>query len=675
MQSVKVGDQLYTPEPTYINHISNFKASKDELQRVKELTKDKPLPPVQLEHIKKISKKLYKDIKQLVEVKYKDNFATHVSHRRLIPNREFKIDLVDEAKDRTIFKRQYPINGDKRLVLIHHAKLNVKNGMFIKNYTSKHNVPIIVINTHGRMRLAYDLTKLNQFTKSVESHIPTYNYLHELLRGPGKWTVTDIKNFFECINLREKDRDLVHVTTPIGQFNVTCGTYGFKNISALAQDISNDLVRPLRKAGAFIDDIFIKHRPNATPEELKRDVEELFGQVGLLQVLLNPAKTFFFVDEIRYIGYYYNQIGSTPTEEYKKKVLKFHRPLSAPQIKSYNGVVQYIQKYLYKYAEWAYYLNILTHTHTKAQWGPEQDFAFDQIQELVRNVKLLHHPTEEGTFLVQCDASKYAISGVLYQRQYDSNLKTYVWRIIEFYSKQLEQSVIDKHSIQVKELLAVAYSVVHWQHFLLRKLFYVDTDHKNLISLYDPDPTKAPKMKSLQIIQTILWILSPYNFKIAHIKGGLNILADYLSRDGSIHNHIDLEIEDPQFEDSQQQQQFITVISQMENIRSQVKGTDYNNHFTNFQLNLISSIQSEYDSDYGPTNPTSNTFQWYPDEPTPKTLVIEESKATPAKGPKTVSWNHNLIQPKSQPTLTTSSKVQSKAFFPTIILLNLWEIL
>ena len=45
---------------------------------------------------------------------------------------------------------------------------NVKNGLYKPNEHSIHNVPIIVIKRKdGRMRLAYDLTKLNKFTKDI----------------------------------------------------------------------------------------------------------------------------------------------------------------------------------------------------------------------------------------------------------------------------------------------------------------------------------------------------------------------------------------------------------------------------------------------------------------------------------------------------------------------------
>ena len=546
---IKAKNKIFKILPKYslLLHISNFGASEEELKKIKQLTKDRPLKATPMEHIKNISTKLYTKTIKLLQTKYHKLFAKYQSQRRIIPKWEFKIDLIPEAKNEVIFKPQYPLNEEKRLVFIHHTKMNIRNGMFVPNNTSPHNVPAIIIKRKdGRLRLAYDLTKLNAKTTTVQSHIPTYNYLFEKLRGKGKFSVTDAKNFFEGISLRHKDRDLVHVTTPIGEYNITCGTYGFKNISTMAQDIVNRIIKPLPRAGAFIDDIFIKHNPDASDDELLNDITTLFDRINDAGLLLHPEKTYLFVDEIEFLGYLFTQEGTIPQRKYIQKVLKFKRPTNKKEIQSYLGTVQYIARYLYKLAEWSQALNKLTQADCKAKWGKEQDYAFDQIQKQVNNIKLLSHPTPNGTFLVQCDASKYAISGVLYQRQYSTQHNRYIWKLIEFYSKQVDKSLLH-HPIMVKECLAIVYSVTHWQHFLLRKMFYLDTDHKNIIHLYDDDEQKAANMRKKQIFITMQYALLPYHFKIAHISGDKIPFADYLSRDGNKYNDMEINLISPQY--------------------------------------------------------------------------------------------------------------------------------
>ena len=553
-------------------HISNYKASKQELEKAAKLADERTFNKVNLSHVKEISHQLYKRTTKLLYSTLNDLFAKNQSHTKLIPKYEFKIDLTPDAPDK-IFIAQYTLSEEKRLVIIHHSQQNVKNGVFIADNKSPHNVPIIVIpKKPDRYRPAYALQHLNKFTKTVKSYIPTYDYIFEILRGPGLYSTTDLKNFFECINLRKKDRPLAHVTTPIGGFNLTRATYGFKNIMALAQDIGNYLVRPFHRAVAFVDDVIKKHAPNATPSELYNDIKELFTRAYEIGLLVNPEKTFLFCEEVEYLGYIFNQDGVIPRPQYIQKVLQFLPPKNKKEIQQYLAVLNYIARFLPNLAEHAQHINKLTHKNNTYVWGDEQQQAFEKIQKLVNQVPLLAHPTADGDFLVQTDASKYAMAAVLYQRQLNPHTKKYDWKIIEFYSKQFDKHLHD-HPIMVKECLAITYALNHWQHFLLRKKFFVDTDHRNLISLYDSDEMKATNMKKKQMFVTMRNAISQFHFQIAHLKGTQIPLPDYLTRDGSTaYRDAPTVLQNPKLfqpkvKDKQEKQQLNLVFHYMQHIR------------------------------------------------------------------------------------------------------------
>ena len=534
-----------------------------------------------------------------------DLFAKNQSHTKLIPKYEFKIDLLPDAPDK-IFIKQYPLSEEKRLVIIHHTQQNIKNKVFIADDKSPHNVPIIVIpKKPDRYRPAYALQHLNKYTKTVKSYIPSYDYIFEILRGPGLFTTTDLKNFFECINLRSKDRPLAHVTTPLGGFNLTRATYGFKNIMALAQDIGNYLVRPLARAVAFVDDVIKKHSATATPDELYNDIYELFTRAHEIGLLINPEKTYLFCEEVEYLGYIFNQQGVIPRQEYIQKVLQFLPPKNKKEIQQYLAVLNYIARFIPQLAKHAQQINKLTHKNNTYLWGDKQQQAFEYIQKLVRNIPLLAHPTPNGDFLVQTDSSKYAMGAVLYQRQYNENTHKYEWKLIEFYSKQYPQHLKD-HPIMVKECLAITYALNHWQHFLLRKKFFVDTDHRNLISLYDSDEMKATNMKKKQMFVTMRNAIAQFHFQIAHLKGSQIPLPDYLTRDGSTayQNAPTIlknpQLHKPQYDTPQQEKQLNLTLHYMQEIRANQiifplpirsyflqNEIEYNHKYCQHQLQLI----------------------------------------------------------------------------------------
>ena len=91
----------------------------------------------------------------------------------------------------------------------------------------------------------------------------------------------------------------------------------------------------------------------------------------------------------------------------------------------------------------------------------------------------------------------------------------------------------------VKEALALAYSLNHWKHFLLRRKFSVDTDHASLVHLFNGQDESAPVMRKKQIFITLRAAISMFHFELKHLAGSKNILADYLSRDGNLLNDMD----------------------------------------------------------------------------------------------------------------------------------------
>ena len=147
--------------------------------------------------------------------------------------------------------------------------------------------------------------------------------------------------------MRAKDRKLAAITTPIGRFVLTRGAYGFKNIATFAQMISNRIMQPLGRAGAFIDDMFIKHQAGATDGELLATAEKFLQRCEKYGMVLNPEKTFLFVPEITFIGYNFNQTGHTPMSKYINKVLKIVRPKTVTEIRAFLGLIQYIARYVH----------------------------------------------------------------------------------------------------------------------------------------------------------------------------------------------------------------------------------------------------------------------------------------------------------------------------------------
>ncbi|KAH9269389.1 hypothetical protein BASA83_008618 [Batrachochytrium salamandrivorans] len=128
-------------------------------------------------------------------------------------------------------------------------------------------------------------------------------------------------------------------------------------------------------------------------------------------------------------------------------------------------------------------------------------------------------PAPKKPFVLETDASDFAISGVLHQHDQTNTL-----RPVAFYSRQMNNAERN-YDIYDKELLAVVESFKHWRH-LLQGGFHPVTvlcDHKNLE--YFMSTKKLTRRQARWSLE-----LSEYIFTITHRPGKLNGRADSLSR-------------------------------------------------------------------------------------------------------------------------------------------------
>ncbi|KAH6581811.1 hypothetical protein BASA61_008883 [Batrachochytrium salamandrivorans] len=140
-------------------------------------------------------------------------------------------------------------------------------------------------------------------------------------------------------------------------------------------------------------------------------------------------------------------------------------------------------------------------------------------KESFRDNVVLTHADETKEFLVEVDASDFAVAGVLSQYDVQKQL-----RPVAFFSRQMVPAERN-YEIYDKELLAVTVCLKEWRHFLQNSVhpFTILTDHKNLEFF----------MTSKQLTRRqARWseLLSEFTFRLSYRPGSHNGKADHLSR-------------------------------------------------------------------------------------------------------------------------------------------------
>ena len=102
------------------------------------------------------------------------------------------------------------------------------------------------------------------------------------------------------------------------------------------------------------------------------------------------------------------------------------------------------------------------------KWNESGDLAFIESKQILANATLLIHPDHSAPLNITCDASDFAVGGVL--QHYIDN----VWQPLSIFSKKLTPAETRYRAFD-HELLAVYATIRHFRHNLEGRNFFVNT--------------------------------------------------------------------------------------------------------------------------------------------------------------------------------------------------------
>ena len=192
-------------------------------------------------------------------------------------------------------------------------------------------------------------------------------------------------------------------------------------------------------------------------------------------------------------------------------------PTTITQVRGFLGLASYYRKFIPSFSELAGPLTNLTRKDVPFEWTDHCQDALEALKsELTTAPVLSYLMPEEGSFILDTDASNQSIGAVLSQEQQGEE------RVIAYASHTLNCAE-KNYCTTKKELLAVVYFVEHFRHYLYGRHFIIRTDHASLKWL-----------KNFKNIDGMLarWLakLDTYDYEFIHRKGEAHSNADALSR-------------------------------------------------------------------------------------------------------------------------------------------------
>ncbi|KAH9270988.1 hypothetical protein BASA83_006738 [Batrachochytrium salamandrivorans] len=415
------------------------------------------------------------------------------------------------------YGRIYQLTREEDKVMQEWISENLAKG-FIRNSSSPYGAPCFFVKQKDKLRLCMDYRGLNKQTVKDRNPISLISEMLRTLSSGNIFTTLDIRGAYNLLRIKEGDELKTAFITKYGQFEFLVMPFGLANAPAQFQRMMNSLFRHMisKSVLVYLDDIVV-YSDNL--EDHKEHVRQVLQILKDNNLFCKAEKCHFYQTEIKYLGYIISPNGVSMDPSKISAVQDWPAPKKVRELQVFLGFTNFYRALVSGYSDITCHLTKLLKKDVPFSWGPEQETSFKRLKDAFARPGFLAHPNDEQPFILETDASDFAISGVLHQHDQTNTL-----RPVAFYSRQMNDAERN-YDIYDKELLAVVESFKHWRHLLQGGLHPVTVlcDHKNLE--YFMSTKKLTRRQARWSLE-----LSEYTFTITHRPGKLNGKADSLSR-------------------------------------------------------------------------------------------------------------------------------------------------
>lgn len=400
----------------------------------------------------------------------------------------------------------------------------------IKHSQSEYAAPHFYVSkpdsaTTGEYRAVTDYRALNEQTVKNRYPLPRADQLFDKLAHAKYFSKIDLRTGFYQILIAEADRHKTGFVTSQGLFEYNVLPMGLCNSPGVFMALMNDTFREYldKFVLVFLDDIIVY---SDTLEDHERHLRLALQRLREQRLCAKLSKSALCQTEVEFLGHYVGRDGLRVMEDKIEAVRDWPVPTTMRELRAFLGLAGYYRRFVRGFSEIALPLTELTRnvTHQRLQWGARQQLAFITLKHALQSTPVLALPDPTLPFVVNCDASGYAVGAVL-QQDRGSGLQP-----VAFLSKKLTGAET-RYPVHEQELLAIITALTTWRHYLSGTAVpvRVRTDHKSLIHFQTQPMLSGRQTRWLET-------LADYDYAIEYVKGDENGVADALSRRGDLND-------------------------------------------------------------------------------------------------------------------------------------------
>ena len=375
------------------------------------------------------------------------------------------------------------------------------------------------------IRFCGDHREVNKWVKIGHYPIPRPILAIERMRVFKYYVDIDWTNSFHQLPLSKRTSEILSVQTPWGQFEPLFMPEGVGPASGILQATVAEIFSDFDEWSVCIfDNILIGGHDYADLfEKTKRVIERCIER----NVCLKMAKSWFGKDSAEFFGYVLNNGTYEISEKRKTSISEIPFPKDKSGMRRFLGAALYCKPFIPGYSDLTATLNDTLKDNFRWEqpddWkGPYKE-AYEAFKQALINACKLYFPNYELEWILRTDASIVGASAALFQ-VFPNNDGSVTLQPISFVSHKFSETA-SRWSTLEQECFAIKYGVESMAYYLRGKEFILETDHENL-----------RWMEASEVAKIIRWrmFLQGFTFKLRHIPGKLNKVADWLSRVHSI---------------------------------------------------------------------------------------------------------------------------------------------
>ncbi|KAG9450338.1 hypothetical protein H6P81_010303 [Aristolochia fimbriata] len=352
----------------------------------------------------------------------------------------------------------------------------------------------------GQIRFCIDFRNLNKACPKDDFPLPIPELMVDAMTGHEALSFMDGSSGYNQIQMDPKDEELTAFRTPKGIFCYKVMPFRLKNAGTTYQ----------RAMQNMFDDFLHKC--------VECYVDDLVGSVRAIATV-NPLKCAFEVTSGKFLGFIVHHRGIEIDQSKIDAIQKMPKPKNVSELKSFQGHLVYIRRFISNLAGWCQPFNRLLKKDTPFEWDESCRNDFNNIKAYLTKPPVLIAPIVDKPLLLYIAAHEKSVGALL--AQCDENNKE---RSLYYLSRTLVGAELNYSPIE-KTCLALIFAIQKLRHYLL-------AHSTNLISR--ADPLKYIMSRPILSGRLAKWALLLSEFEISFvpqhpIKGQAlaNFLADH----------------------------------------------------------------------------------------------------------------------------------------------------